>query len=103
MSLADLSKALNPTLEGIYKSIQKVILLYMMIAMATATAKRYFLCLIRLKNLLVKGLAEKFLNHGTFMHIHQNLPDEADLSLICQQFVVVNDYRIFRTIGRTGL
>ena len=80
MTLTDLSKALNPTLGGIYKNVQKVVLLNMMIAMATATAERYFLFLIRLKNLLVQGLAEKFLNHGMFMHIHQNLPDEADLS-----------------------
>ena len=70
-------------LEGVHK----VLLLYLMIPLSSATAERAFSSLRRLKSYLRSTMTQKQLNHVVFLNTHKDRVDQMCIVDIAKQFI----------------
>ena len=63
------------------------------IPVTSATAKRTFSTLRRLKTFLQSSMSQQRLNHVMLLHIHKERTDNINLTVIAKEFTAVNERR----------
>ena len=83
--------------SGIHKAtfseIHKLIRLFLTIQITLATSERAFSTLKRVFTYLRLSMTEQRLNNCTIVHIHKDVVDQMDLTLIAQAFATANEKR----------
>ena len=83
----------NPTYKLILSEVHKLLRLYLVIPITSATAERTFSVLKRLLNYLRSTMTEKRLNNYLLLHAHRDLTDKLNLVDIAKEFISVNTER----------
>ena len=84
---------MNPETRGLFKDIETLVRLLLVVPVSSAEAERSFSALRRLKTWLRSTMTQKRLNGVAVCHIHQDRLDKLDRKDIAQQFVQGNDRR----------
>ena len=83
----------NPSYKLILSEIHKLLRLYLIVPITSATSERTFSVLKRLLVYLRSTMTEKRLNNCLLVHVHKEIVDELDLKEIAVEFISVNDER----------
>ena len=83
----------NPSYKVILSEIHKLLRLYLIVPVTSATSERTFSVLKRLLVYLRSTMTEKRLNNCLLAHVHKDIVDELSLKEIAVEFVSVNDER----------
>ena len=81
------------SLKVMLSEIHKLLLIFPTIPVTTATTKRRFSTLKRIKTYLRKSMSQQYLNHCMILHIHCDKTDKLELTEIAQDFIERNDRR----------
>ena len=71
----------------------KLVKIFMIIPITTATAERSFSSLRRLKTYLRSTMTQCRLNNILLLHCHKEMTDAIDLTAIAQEFIAANERR----------
>ena len=82
---------MNPETRGLFKDIETLVRLLLVVPVSSAEAERSFSALRRLKTWLRSTMTQKRLNGVAVCHIHQDRLDKLDRKDIAQQFVQGNE------------
>lgn len=95
-SMNTICELMNTTSIGkaMFSEVHVLLLLYLTIPMASATAERTFSTLRRLKNYLRSSMSQERLNHVTILHTHKDRIDQVKLEEIAEEFVTFNERRL---------
>ena len=80
--------------KAMFSEIHKLLCLYLIVPMTSASAERTFSTLRRLKNYLRSNMSQECLNHVIILHTHKNCTDQVNLEEIAEEFVTFNDCRL---------
>lgn len=94
-SIRTISDAMNanPSYKVILSEIHKLLRLYLIIPVTSATSERTFSVLRRLLVYLRSTMTEKRLNNCLIVHVHKDIVDELNLKDVAVEFVSRNDER----------
>jgi hypothetical protein len=76
-----------------FREFDKLIKLYLILPVTTASAERTFSTLNRLKNTFQNSMTQSRLNHCLLTHIYKEKLDEIDPYQIMSTFISSNDKR----------
>lgn len=83
----------NSIFKEMLSSVHLLLRLFMTIPISSATSERSFSALRRLFTYLRSSMTEKRLNNCLLLHVHKDLTDSIDLTLIAKEFIDCNDER----------
>ena len=84
----------KPTeMRSLFREIDILLRLLLVVPASSATAERSFSCLRRLKHYLRSTMSQCSLNYLAVLHVHQDRVDALGLRAIHQEFVAKTDYR----------
>lgn len=83
----------NHVYKGMLSSVHLLLRLYMTIPITSATSERSFSALRRLVTYLRSSMSEKRLNNCLLLHVHKEITDSLNLTLIAKEFIEINDER----------
>lgn len=83
----------DPVLKRMLGQIDRLLMLYLVIPVTTATAERSFSTLRRLKTYLRSTMTQPRLNHCLLLHVFKDRNDDLDVVKIAKQFAERNDRR----------
>lgn len=83
----------NPTYKLIFSEVHKLLRLYLVVPITSATAERTFSVLKRLLTYLRSTMTEKRLSNCLLLHAHRDLTDKLNLEDIAKEFVSANTKR----------
>ena len=94
-SIRTISDAMNdnPSNKVLLSEIHKLLRLYLIVPVTSATSERTFSVLKRLLVYLRSTMTEKRVNNCLLVHVHKDIVDELNLKEIAVEFVSVNDER----------
>ena len=78
---------------GVFSEVVKLVKIFMIIPITTATAERSFSSLRRLKTYLRSTMTQCRLNNILLLHCHKEMTDAIDLTAIAQDFIAANERR----------
>ena len=73
--------------------IHKLLLIFLAIPVAIATAERSFSALKHIKTCLRNSMSQQHLNHCMSLHIHHDKTDKLEVTEIAPDFIERNDRR----------
>ncbi len=77
----------TPSYKRIFSEVHKVLRIYLVVPVTSATSERTFSVLKRLLVYLRSTMTEKRLNNCLLLHVHKDIADELNLEDIAKQFV----------------
>ena len=77
----------SPLTLGVFSEVVKLVKIFMIIPITTATAERSFSSLRRLKTYLRSTMTQCRLNNILLLHCHKEMTDAIDLTAIAQDFI----------------
>ena len=83
----------SPLTLGVFSEVVKLIKVFMIIPITTATAERSFSSLRSLKSYLRSTMTQCRLNNILLLHCHKEMTDAIDLTAIAQDFIAANERR----------
>ena len=84
----------QPSLKKFLTEVHKLLKIYLIVPVTTASAERNFSALKRIKTFLRNSMTQQRLNHCMFLHIHQDRTDTLNLRDIAEEFIQKNERRI---------
>ena len=81
------------SLKKFLTEIHKLLKLYLMIPVTTASSERSFSALKHVKTYLRSSMTQNRLNHCMLLHVHKDKTQKLDLRQLAEEFVKVNDTR----------
>lgn len=96
--VAEILKGMTPEVRHLFREVEALLRLVMVVPASSAEAERSFSALRRLKTWLRTSMTQTRLNSLAICHVHQDKLDSLDRRQICQRFVDLNDDRL-RTFG----
>ena len=96
VTMRTLSDAMNKNeiYKGMLSEVDKLLRIYFMFPVTSATAERAFSSLRRIKTFLRSTMTHCRLNNLFLLYVHTDVTDNLDLSCIAKEFVSVNSGRI---------
>jgi hypothetical protein len=85
--ISDTLKANTMLRDQLFSSVTKLLKLYLLLPVTSATAERSFSSLRRLKTYLRSVMLQNRLNHVAILHVHQDVVDSLDLNYVVSDFV----------------
>ena len=83
----------SPLTLVVFSEVVKLVKIFMIIPITTATAERSFSSLRRLKSYLRSTMTQCRLNNILLLHCHKEMTDAIDLTAIAQDFIAANERR----------
>ena len=83
----------NHIYKEMLSSVHLLLRLYMTIPITSATSERSFSALRRLLTYLRSSMSEQRLNNCLLLHVHKEITDSLDHTLIAKEFIEANDER----------
>ena len=83
----------SPLTLGVFSEVVKLVKIFMIIPITTATAERSFSALRRLKTYLRSTMTQSRLNNILLLHCHKEMTDAIDLTAIAKDFIAANEKR----------
>ena len=83
----------NHVYKEMLSSVHLLLRLYMTIPITSATSERSFSALRRLLTYLWSSMSEQRLNNCLLLHVHKEITDSLDHTLIAKEFIEANDER----------
>ena len=83
----------NPSYKQILSEVHKLLRLYLVIPITSATAERTFSVLKRLCTYLRSTMMERRLNNCLILHAHRDLTDKLNVVDIGKEFISINAER----------
>ncbi|XP_063741277.1 zinc finger MYM-type protein 1-like [Eleginops maclovinus] len=96
--VAEILKGMTPEVRHLFREVEALLRLVMVVPASSAEAERSFSALRRLKTWLRTSMTQTRLNNLAVCHVHQDKLDALDRRQICQRFVEMNGERL-RTFG----
>ena len=83
----------SPLTLGVFSEVVKLVKIFMIILITTATAERSFSALRRLKTYLRSTMTQSRLNNILLLHCHKEMTDAIDLTAIAKDFIAAKEKR----------
>ncbi len=93
--VADILREMVPEVRHLFKQVEVLLRLLMVVPASSAEAERSFSALRRLKTWLRTSMTQTRLNNLAICHVHQEKLDALDRRHICQRLVELNDASVF--------
>lgn len=91
--VADVLKTMVPEVRSLFKQVETLLRLLLVVPASSAQAERSFSALRRLKTWLRTSMTQKRLNHLAICHVHSERLDKIDRKQVCKSLIAMSDIR----------
>lgn len=91
--VVDLLKTVVPEVRSLFKQVETLLRLLLVVPASSSQAERSFSALRRLKTWLRTNMTQKRLNHVAVCHVHRDRLDRIDRKQVCKSLIAMSDIR----------
>ena len=89
-----MSAQVGPIYIAMFSEVAKLLELFLLLPVTSATAERSFSGLRRLKTFLRTRMSQELLNSLALLHVHKRMTREVDVFKAAKEFVARSEHRI---------